>query len=95
MATAIKLVRFTNWQRLKHLSRELLMKLVTPFVGQIMERGVDIPKNDLKDKDYYTRWTGVFAHTENLPEELTETLITIEQDVDGRGARESAGADGT
>ena len=61
MAKAIKLVRFTNWQRLKHLSRELLMKLVSPFLEKIEEHGIELPKYTLEDKDYYTGWTGVFA----------------------------------
>jgi len=79
MAKAIKLVRFTNWQRLKHLSRELLMKLVSPFLEKIEEHGIELPKDTLEDKDYYTGWTGVFAHHEKLPGELTETLIAIDE----------------
>ncbi len=79
MAKAIKLVRFTNWQRLKNLSRELLMKLVAPFTGQIKESGIDLPSETLEDKPFYTGWSGVFAHPENLPGELTETLITIDE----------------
>jgi|APSaa5957512622_1039677.scaffolds.fasta_scaffold22448_3 hypothetical protein len=79
MSKTMKLVRFTNWERLKNLSRELLMKLVSPFVGQITEHGIELPKDDLEDKDYYTGWTGVFAHPDSLPVELTETLITIDE----------------
>lgn len=79
MAKTIKLVRFTNWQKLKSLSRELLMRLVSPFEGQIKERGIELPHDTLEDKAYYTGWTGVFAHHENLPGELTETLIMIDE----------------
>lgn len=79
MAKSLRLVRFTNWRHLKHLSRELLKKLVGPFVTKITGRGIELPAEDLEDRDYYTKWTGVFAHPENLPEDLTETLITIDE----------------
>lgn len=79
MAKSLRLVRFTNWRHLKHLSRELLRKLVAPFVPKITSRGIELPAEDLEDKDYYTQWTGVFTHPENLPDDLTETLITIDE----------------
>jgi hypothetical protein len=79
MAKSLRLVRFTNWRHLKHLSREVLKKLVGPFVTKITGRGIALPSEDLEDKDYYTQWTGVFADPATLPEELTETLITIDE----------------
>ena len=58
MAKSLRLVRFTNWRHLKHLSRELLKKLVNPFVTKITGRGIALPSEDLEDKDYYTQWIG-------------------------------------
>jgi len=88
MAKALKFIRFTNARHLKHLSRAVLGQLLAPHLEEMKTRGVTVPADDLEDKDYYARWSDIFAEAEKLPDALTEALLVID-DMSTETAHES------
>lgn len=79
MPRSLKFVRFTKFRELKKLGRELLGSLIAPFLPAVEEKGISLPAAELEDKAFYDGWTEVFAHPESLPEDMTETLLIVDE----------------
>lgn len=79
MAKSLRLTRFTSWRNLKKLSRELLGQLIAPYRDVIERDKITLPAADLEDQDFYEGWASVFSHPRQLPAELTEALIRIDE----------------
>lgn len=75
----MKFKRFTKTKFLKQVGRELLVKLLERFSGELAAKNVAMPAADLDDAAYFKALSAVAMAPDGLPDSLIETLFAIEE----------------